>query len=139
MTGRDEGALIGLPQAAERLGLHRATVNDMVHEGRIPARRIGPHWFIETGDLERFASDYRRPRNSPRRLPRAVKPSAEILALLGDWGSATAAELREVVDMHEGNIRKHLCIAEAQGLAERDEYSRWAVTAAGRRYATQTV
>lgn len=138
MAGHDEKALVGLPEAAERLGLHRATVNDMVKDGRIPAHRIGAHWFIRVSDLDCFASSYERPRNSPRRVPRTVQPSAEILVLLGDWGSATVPELRQVLDVHEGNIRKHLCIAEAQGLAERDECSRWALTAAGRGYATKS-
>lgn len=55
------------------------------------------------------------------RLPRAVLLSAEILVLLGDWGSVTVPELRQLLDMHEGNIRKHLSIADAQGLPERDE------------------
>jgi excisionase family DNA binding protein len=132
MAGHDAAGLVSLPQAAERLELHRATVNDMVQDGRIRARRIGAHWFIKATELERFASRYERPRNSPRRVPRPVQPSAEILTLLGDWGSATVSELHEVVEMHEGNIRKHLCIAEAQGLAERDEFSRWALTSAGR-------
>jgi excisionase family DNA binding protein len=138
MAERNGAVPVGLPQAAERLGLHRATVNDMVQDGRIAARRIGAHWFIRADDLERFASRYQRPRNSPRRLPRSVQPSTEILALVADWGTATVAELHQVIEMHEGNIRKHLCIAEAQGLATRDEFSRWRVTAAGRRYATQT-
>jgi excisionase family DNA binding protein len=133
-----EDVLIGLPQAAERLGLHRATVNDMVQDGRIPARRLGAHWYIEAGDLERFASTYERPRNAPRRLPRAVRPSPKILELLGQWRCATVSELHEVVEMHDGNIRKHLCIAEAQGLVERDEYSRWSLTAAGHTTLTQT-
>jgi len=128
MARNYEDAVVGLPEAGERLGLHRATVNDMVQDGRIPARRVGAHWYIEADDLERFASTYERPRNAPRRLPRPVQPSSEILTLLGEWGSATVPELHAVVDMHEGNIRKHLRIAEAQGLVERDEYSRWSLT-----------
>lgn len=136
---RDEsGVLVGLPKAAERLGLHRATVNDMVRDGRIPARRIGAHWFIDVDDLERFASSYERPRNAPRRLPRKVQPAPEILAVLSDWGSATVSELGVVVEMHQGNIRKHLCIAEAQGLVQRDEYSRWTLTSAGTAILTRT-
>lgn len=38
-----------------------------------------------------------------------------------------------MIDMHEGNIRKHLCIAEAQGLAERDEAGQWSLTPTGLR------
>jgi excisionase family DNA binding protein len=130
--------LVGLPEAAERLGLHRATVNDMVKDGRIPAQRVGAHWFIESQDLERFSHSYHRPRNSPRRSARAVQPSEEVLSRVDDWGTATVAELNEVLDLHEGNIRKHLCIAEAQGFACRDEYSRWSLTNAGKHRMTKS-
>lgn len=131
MATTHENVLVGLPQAAERLGLHRATVNDMVQDGRIPARRVGAHWYIEAADLEQFAATYERPKNAPRRLPRAVRPSPQLLALLAEWGRATVPELVEVVDMHEGNIRKHLCIAESQSLVQRDEYSQWSLTDSG--------
>lgn len=130
-----EPRLVNLPEAADRLGLHRATVNDMIHSGRIPATRVGPHWFIAESDLEAFAAEYTRPRNAPRRPARQVQPSAEVLTRLADWGDATVKELAVVIDMHDGNIRKHLCIAEAQGLAKRDEYSRWSLTEAGVRLA----
>lgn len=132
MATRVHEQLVSLPEAGARLGLHRATVNDMVQAGRIPARRVGPHWFIEKADLERFAATYQRPRNAPKRLPRQPEVASEILARLAEWDEATVPELAMVVDMHEGNIRKHLCIAEAQGLAERDEFSRWRLTPAGR-------
>jgi len=117
--------LVGLPEAARRLNLHRATVNDMVQAGRIPAQRRGPHWFIERQDLEEFAATYERPRNAPRRFPREPEVSSKILECLAEWEEATVAELAAVVDMHEGTIRKHLCMGEAQGLVARDEYSRW--------------
>ncbi len=135
MVKRISERLVGLPEAATRLGVHRATVNDMVQAGRIPARRVGPHWFIQESDLRQFAQTYQRPRNAPRRLPRAPVVSPEILTFLAEWGEATVAELAAVVDMHEGNIRKHLCLAEAQGLAQRDEFSQWRATAEGRRRA----
>ena len=131
MLHHKETPLLGLPEVAKRLGLHRATVNDMVHDGRIPACRIGPHWYIDENDFENFALSYERPRNSPRRAPRRVEPSPEIIALIGEWGEASVAEIQEIVQLHEGNIRKHLCIAEAQGLAERDEHGRWRLTPAG--------
>jgi excisionase family DNA binding protein len=123
-----DSELLSLPEAAGRLGLHRATVNDMVQSGRIAATRVGPNWYIERGELEQFASSYQRPRNAPKRLPRKPAVAPEILERLLEWGEATVAELALVIDMHEGNIRKHLCLAEAQGLAERDEFGRWRPT-----------
>jgi excisionase family DNA binding protein len=124
--------MVSLPAAAERLSLHRATVNEMVQSGRLPATRVGAHWFVARTDLDAFAATYRRPRNAPRRIPRKPLVAPEILATLADWGDATVAELAAVIDMHEGNIRKHLCLAEADGLAERDEFGRWSLTSAGR-------
>ena len=120
--------MVGLPEAAARLGLHRATVNDMVHSGRIVATRIGSHWYIAERDLRLFAASYVRPRNAPRRPQRLPVIAPEITDRLRDWGDATVAQLAVVVDMHEGNIRKHPCLAEAQGLVYRDEYGRWSLT-----------
>src|SRR5947209_1104700 len=109
--------LVGLPEAASRLGLHRATVNDMVHSGRIPATRYGPHWFIRRPDLESFANSYRRPPNSPHGPRRSDQPSpaqVDILGLLSEWNEATSEELASVLKLHIGNIRKHLCILETR-------------------------
>lgn len=125
MVTRIEEELVSLPEAAGRLGLHRATVNDMVQSGRVRATRVGSHWYIERCELERFAASYVRPRNAPKRLPREPVVEPEILERLRDWGEATVAELAVVIEMHEGNIRKHLCLAEAQGLAKRDDFGRW--------------
>lgn len=128
MATRSRPVPIGLPEAARRLGLHRATVNDMVQSGRIPAERVGAHWYIAEPDLDRFAAAYERPRNAGRRPAPALLVSAEILDRLADWGEASVQELAAVVDLHEGNIRKHLCIAEAKGLAQRDGSGRWSLT-----------
>lgn len=133
MVTRSHPVQIGLPEAARRLGLHRATVNDMVQSGRIAAQRVGAQWYIEEPDLDRFAAAYERPRNAPRRPARSLLVSGEILDRLADWGEGSVQELAAVVDLHEGNIRKHLCIAEAQGLAQRDDSGRWSLTSGGLR------
>lgn len=134
LTRASAPTLISLPDAAERLNLHRATINAMVKDERLPAQRVGPHWYIDERDLEAFARTYVRPRNAPRRRSTTVEPSIEILGLLCDWEEATVNELMAVVDLHPGTIRKHLCIAEAQGLAVRDDLSQWSLTTDGRAY-----
>ena len=48
-------------------------------------------------------------------------------------------ELQAVVDLHAGNIRKYLAFAEADGLADRDDYSVWTVTPEGRRWLDSNV
>jgi excisionase family DNA binding protein len=127
---------VGLPAAARYLGLHRATVNEMVREGRIPADRDGAHWFIRRDDLVAFKNSYQRPQNAPRRRPKsqALSDTAmEIVVRLGDWKDATVAELAEVVGVHDGNVRKNLSILQARGLAVSDENGSWGLTVAGRR------
>ena len=117
-----EVELVGLPEAADRLGLHRATLNAMVHNERIPATRYGPHWYIRRPDLEDFASRYRRPANSPIRRRKTDEPppaQAAIMAMLDEWDEATSEELAAVIGLHVGNIRKHLRLLEAKGLAIR--------------------
>lgn len=128
---RQEEELISLPEVAERVGLHRATVNQMVHDGRLPAERVGPGWFVRASDFREFRESYRRPPNAPKRAPVRPRPSVEILRLLGEWRDASVAELAEVVPMHIGNIRKHLRLAESQGLAYRDDAGSWHLTDQG--------
>jgi excisionase family DNA binding protein len=125
--------LVSLPEAAEYLGLHRATVNDMIISGRLRGYRLGAHWYVRRPELEIFKRAYRRPRGSPRRG--AVEASAywtqEILRWLLHWSEATSAELDRVLDLHVGNIRKYLALAEKDSLVTRDEYGLWSLTGLG--------
>lgn len=127
--------MLSLPEAADLLGVHRATVNEMVLTGRLPAERVGPHWVIDENEFNRFRSTYERPKHYTR--PKGASQAsdhwvAHLLQLLAEWDSATVAELSEVVDLVPGNIRKYLCIAEARGLAVRNEYGDWMLTSGGR-------
>lgn len=47
--------LVTVEQAAERLKLHPKTVLRYIHEGRLPATRIGKAYRIVGGDLDAFA------------------------------------------------------------------------------------
>jgi len=126
--------LLTLPEVASFLGLHRATVNDMVLSRRLPARRRRGHWYVAKPDLERFAASYQRPSNAPQ--PRDRRLISEggwtILSCLVDWDEATTAELDRVVDLHIGNIRKQLNLLSAAHLAERTNDSSWVATDEGR-------
>jgi excisionase family DNA binding protein len=137
MASDEEEPRVGLPEAAEILGLHRATVNEMIHSGRIAAEREGPHWLIRRSDLAAFAASYRRPRNAPRRRPAEARDewTNQLLRLLSDWEEVSVADLARVLALHPGNIRKYLCFLEADGVACRDEYAIWRLTDAGRRRA----
>jgi excisionase family DNA binding protein len=127
---------VGLPAAGEFLGLHRATVNEMVRQRRIPARREGAHWLIRRDDLLAFKQNYRRPRNAPRRHIRRdslPETAADVAVRLADWGDATVPELAEVLNVHHGNIRKNLSILQTRALAEPTPSGSWRLTPAGYR------
>jgi excisionase family DNA binding protein len=125
-TIETEAATVGLPEAADRLGVHRATVNDMVRSGRLPAHREGAHWRIDRQVFEQFAASYVKPPNAPARRARGIPTSAPaLLALLGEFGSASAAELAPLLGLHEGNVRKHLRLLEHEGHVRRRPDGEW--------------
>ena len=43
--------LLGLQEAADRLGVHYMTAYRYVRTGRLPATRIGAQWWVDPGDL----------------------------------------------------------------------------------------
>lgn len=131
MTLVSENHLVSLPEAASELHLHRATVNAMVRDGRIPAIREGAHWFIHRKDLDEFAGTYERPANSPPRdrSSRALSGTGiTLMGLLLEWDSATVDEVQLVTGLHPGNIRKNFRILEALHLAERGSDGKWRAT-----------
>lgn len=124
---RDE--LVSLPEAARRLGVHRATVNDMVRDERLPAQRFGAHWQVRRSDLDRFAASYVRPPNAPkRRRPTLPESAPRIIELLGEFETASVAELTPFLGLHEGNVRKHLRLLELEGLVRRTSDGEWRLT-----------
>lgn len=139
MAVLESSELIPLQRAADVVGLHRATLNEMIRDGRLEGVREGPYWYLRADVLERFAQTYRRPKNSPARASRRPVASTELLALVGDWGEATVAELARVLQLHQGNIRKHLAIAQADGLAFRDRFGSWQLTETARDYLTRVL
>ena len=126
--------LVGLTEAARHLGVSSKTVRELVHHGRLPARRLGPLWYVERQVLEEFAETYQ-----PRRLKRSPRSTSNtdsrerVARLLAEWQAATADELAVGIGLHPGNVRKHLLILASAGVAERDDEGLWHLTAAGRR------
>src|SRR4051812_5746599 len=122
--------VVGLTEAAAVIGVHRATVNDMVLSRRLRARRRRGRWVVDRQELERFAGTYQRPANAPEpRDPSELSETAvHLLSLLVDWGDATVAELTEVIRVHDGNVRKQLRILMARELAEREDSGSWRAT-----------
>ena len=134
----DLADMVSLPEVASRLGLHRATVNHMVLEGRLRGYRLGAHWFVRSSELEIFERTYERPKSSPRRVSGGATEYwlNHIVRWLLLWDSATCNELDRVLDLQVGNIRKYLLICEQEGLATRDDAGYWSLTEIGRQRAS---
>jgi excisionase family DNA binding protein len=127
-----ETEYVSLPEAASVLGVHRATVNEMVLHGRLEAIRDGAQWRIRRADLEGFAANYVRPPNAPPRRGEALpQTSTDLVRLLTDFHSASASELAPFLDVHEGNVRKHLRLMERAGLVRREPDGQWFLTPKG--------
>jgi excisionase family DNA binding protein len=125
---------MSLPEAANRLGVHRTAVNAMILDGRLNGERSGPYWRVRRDVFEAFAASYSRPPNVPvpTRDADALPPVAErALEWLARWEAASTTELREVMPDAPGNIRKATDILRRRNLAERDATGTWRLTAEG--------
>jgi excisionase family DNA binding protein len=48
----DEDKLLSVAEAAEKLGVTRARVNQLIDAGRIPAQKIGRSFVVKESDLK---------------------------------------------------------------------------------------
>lgn len=86
-------ATISLQEAADQLGVHYMTVYRYVRHGRLPARKVGGSWEVESSDLEGLRRGHDRsvrPRRSadwPQRLQARLLEGDEA----GAWGVVEAA------------------------------------------------
>ncbi len=125
---------VGIPEVARRLGLSVGRARDLVYKSRLPAVRMGAHWYVERQVLEQFAASYRRRRYTTRpRQTTNTDSRQKVTSLLAEWQSATPDELAVGIGLHPGNVRKHLAMLAAAGVVERDDEGLWHLTAAGRR------
>jgi DNA-binding MarR family transcriptional regulator len=122
--------LLGLNDAARQLGVERATLTRLVRNGSLPGLRLADRWYVEARDLADFASSY-KPRRRTRAAEKTSAAQAKIAATLADWQEATANELAVAVELHPGNVRKHLLLLQQAGKVQRDEEGLWSLTAAG--------
>lgn len=125
----DQGCLHSLREVANALGITRAAVNFMVHDGRLLATRCGARWYVCGEVLKDFRLHYRPAPSAGRKLgPRAGQPQMVHVVhdLLADWGEARVDELSEVIGRDPGNVRKYLAILQQRGLARKTSSCTWA-------------
>lgn len=63
--------LLSVAEAAEKLGVHRTRVNQLIDSGDLPATRIGRSFVVREADLEKV-----KDRPSPGRPPKAATKKA---------------------------------------------------------------
>jgi excisionase family DNA binding protein len=61
------GDVLSTEQAAAITGLHVETVRSYLREGRIPYRRVGRMYLIDSTDLKRWMAVPRKPGRPPRK------------------------------------------------------------------------
>jgi excisionase family DNA binding protein len=68
--------LISVRQAADRIGYSRVHIVRLIHAGKIPARKVGRNYVIDSDELEYIW--IRRP------VERVIKEYGEVLKRLGN-------------------------------------------------------
>lgn len=48
---------VGVDEAADRLGLSRHRVRDLIRSGHLPARQVAGRWVVDTSDLDRVGEN----------------------------------------------------------------------------------
>jgi excisionase family DNA binding protein len=135
--------LLSTVEVAALLGISRGGVHHLGEKGYIPYQRIDGRRYFKRADVEahrpRLGPSAGRPRTDgplPRSAPR-------VLGCLNEWAASTSEQLAMVVELHPGNVRKCLAIAEKLGYTVRSrtgEGLEWSLTDAGRAWlSTQEV
>ncbi len=133
MSVAQELKLLSANDAARQLDVTRRVVVSLLTNGSLPGVLLADRWFVEARDLEEFAKTYK-----PRRLPsrngvdqRTEQSRGAIVATLADWHEATPAEIAQAIELHPGNVRKHLVLMEKAGLTHRLDDGSWVLTDEG--------
>jgi len=125
--------LLGALEAARRLGVGRPTLAKLLASGSLPGVRLDDRWYVDAHDFEEFAKTYKRPSRRPTHKPTGRNDASQraIVTTLADWHEATAAEIAQAIELHPGNVRKHLVLMEKAGLTHRVDEGLWVLTDEG--------
>ena len=51
-----------VPEAAKLLGLAPATLRQQIRNGKLKARKVSRDWYLTVEEIERYATENRRPK-----------------------------------------------------------------------------
>ena len=114
--------------AAERLGVSSGTIRQAISSRHLQARRTPwGTWTIDPNDFERWvATRDKAPRHQDRRNRQELPASAlRVLGALVHFEEASPTEISDVIGLHAGNVRKHLCLMARHGIAYRTPLGSW--------------
>jgi MerR family transcriptional regulator, light-induced transcriptional regulator len=99
ISERSPAGLLGLQEAADRLGVHYMTAYRYVRTGRLPATRIGAQWWVDPRDLHQAGQEATvagRPRAATRKASgaSAVRRLEDRLVAGDEPGAWTIVESR---------------------------------------------
>ncbi len=120
---------VTVQEASPLTNRDEASIRIALAAGRLRGEWTGRRWMVDEDDLRRWNDAVRR--NKPRATESPCRP-AEVLALVAEWGDATAEEIARVMNRHVGNARKWLALLAADGLITRQDDGQWVLTPAGR-------
>jgi hypothetical protein len=113
---------------ALELGCPRFVLNRHILEGRLPASRSERgHWYLNDEQLA-IAKTLVTPHEA-RQLP--CQSCYSLAELLMEFEFATPLELAGAIELHEGNVRKHLLHLAGKKLAIRNPDRSWMLTVKG--------
>lgn len=118
LTTREAGRLVGRSDGAVRKALMRGRLAGERHRDQRDHR---DYWLVRTADVLSWAENNPKGHGPILPLPR----TEEVAELLREYGSASAEELSQLLQVHVGNARKYLAILGAQGRAKRDPDGQW--------------
>ena len=116
-----DDTMLTTTQAGKLVGRTGDAVRMAILTGALPGHRQRDYWLVRAGDVLAWGARARK--LHWRKLP--APRTDEVLALLDEYGSASAEEIAKLLQVHVGNARKYLAILGLEGRAERNPDGQW--------------
>ncbi len=113
---------ISTAEAARLTGRPAVGFRNAIDANRIAAvKDPNGHWLMPVQEALAWHARARRC-NMPNRTGQGYR---QVAALLQEYGSLDSAEVAALLDIHPGNVRKHLAVLAKLGWAERQTNGQW--------------